>query len=108
MSNQFSQASASTDYLEQDNRAYRLVDGTFEPAQATEVLMILIEDKIRFHQRNNLSSQERCGRPDIDSTRRVEALRRCKADLAATIAEAESRGQRLAIKCTIEITPVDS
>ncbi|RLQ21055.1 hypothetical protein DWB85_14245 [Seongchinamella sediminis] len=107
MSKQLSQLSTSEEYLQQDRESYRLVDGIFEPAQATEVLMTLIDDKIRFHQRNNLSSKERCGKPDTASLRRVDELRRCKADLVQRIEAAERAGQRLAINCAIAIEPVD-
>lgn len=106
MTKQLTQASAATDFMGQDDGAYRLVDGIFDPAQATEVLMTLIEDKIRFHQRNNLTSHERCGHSDPASTRRIDELRQCKAELIARIAEAESCGQRLAINCTMTIAPI--
>lgn len=89
--------------LEQNKGEYRLINGVFDPAQATDVLMTLIDDKIRFHQRNNLTSQERFGEPDAASTRRIDELRLTKDNLAALIAEAASSGQKLAINCAIEI-----
>jgi hypothetical protein len=84
------------------------VDGIFDPTQATEVLMTLITDKIRFHQRKNLTSYERCGEPDPVSTRRIEELRQCKVELAQRIADASANGRQVAINCSIEITPIDS
>jgi len=90
-----------------EHESYRLVDGTFDTGEAREVLMTLITDKIRFHQRKNLTSYERCGEADPVSTRRIEELRRCRSELDQRIAEADARGRHIHINCSIEITSVD-
>ena len=107
MSEQLTQVHANEVYSVQELETYCLVDGIFDPTEATEVLMTLITDKIRYHQRRNLTSFERCGEPDPHSTRRIDELRQCKAELAERIAVASAAGQRVAIRSTIDVTPVD-
>jgi hypothetical protein len=108
MAKNFTQLSANEAHPVQEGGTYRLVDGIFDPNQATEVLMTLITDKIRFHQGKNLTSYERCGEPDPASTRRIEELRQCRAELAQHIADARASGRQVAINCSIEVTPVHS
>jgi hypothetical protein len=90
---------------ESEMSTHQLINGVFGPSEANELLMCLIEDKISFHRGNIWSRKERFGETDVASEKRINALRQTKADLAALIAQADAAGQRLAIHCTIAITP---
>ncbi len=81
-----------------------LIDGEFSTEEARTILMTLIENKIRFHQQENLSQEERFGIAGKRSSRRIDQLLQTKADLAAVIDDAQTSGERLAINCTIEIS----
>ena len=89
---------------DEDARCYRLISGVFHPEEANQLLMTLIEDKIRFHQRNDWSRRERFGETDAAGVKRVSELRQTKAELAGVIEEAAAAGMKLTIKGNIEIT----
>ena len=85
---------------------YRLINGTFSADDAREVLLTLLEDKIRYHARNNWSRRERC----LDTEwgdRRIIELRQTKADIAELVAAAKEAGAELAIDCEIKVTLLD-
>ena len=84
--------------------SYCLIRGEFFPDEARELLMTLIDDKIRFHQRNDWSRRERFGETDIVGVKRIDELRQTKADLAAVLAELGDVGTKLTINCNIGIT----
>ncbi|MCA1772512.1 MAG: hypothetical protein LC677_07835 [Halomonas sp.] len=88
--------------LEKTN--HLLIDGEFSTEEAQTILMTLIGNKVRFHQQENLSHEERFGASSERSRVRIEQLLRTRADLTAVINEAKASGERLAINCTIEIT----
>lgn len=83
---------------------FRLIQGKFSPEDANQLLMTLIQDKLKFHQRNNASRRERFGEKDAGIETRIEQLRQTKTDLSTVIAEAATAGQTLTINCNIEIT----
>jgi hypothetical protein len=90
-----------------DQRSYLLIKGEFKPAEANEVLMKLINDKISFHQTHNWSRRE-LGESDAAGRERIEQLTRTKAELAELLKAADAAGQRLAINCNIEINLLQS
>ena len=83
---------------------YQLISGVFTADEANEILMTLIQDKISFHKRNELSRRERFGEPDAAGQKRVTELKQTKTDVAAMIEQARSSGQQLVINCNIEVT----
>jgi hypothetical protein len=60
---------------------YKLINGTFTVQEAREVLLDLLNKKIHFHQLKNFSSEERLGKPNHASLKRIKELERDKADL---------------------------
>lgn len=87
-----------------DKTSHLLIDGEFSTGEAKTILMTLIENKIRFHQQENFSKDERYGSFNKNSNRRIDELTQTKAELATLIGDAEVSGERLAINCIIEIT----
>ena len=88
---------------DQAPQKYRLISGTFSPDDAREVLMTLIEDKIRYHARNNWSRRERCLDTDWGD-RRIAELRQTKAEIAELVASAASEDLQLTISCDINVS----
>jgi hypothetical protein len=87
-----------------ETSSHLLINGTFSSEEARTILMALIADKIQFHHQDNWSRKERFGEFDENSTRRIEQLNQTRESLAALIDDAQARGERLAINCSIEIT----
>lgn len=52
-----------------------LVQSSFNYDEAKEVLLGLIDSKIRFHENRNFSLEERTGKPDQHSEKRIAALK---------------------------------
>ena len=86
---------------------YCLIDGEFSADEARRVLMTLINDKIKFHQMNELSHEERYGEENPASSRRIEELSQTRDALTQLIDAAETQGLRLKInsRIDIELTP---
>lgn len=87
-----------------DKTNHLLIDGEFSTEEAKTILMTLIENKIRFHQQENLSKDERYGNFNKSSNRRIDELRQTKVELATLIDDAKASGERLGINCIIQIT----
>ena len=89
-----------------EKSSHLLIDGEFSTQEAKSILMTLIEHKIRFHQKENLSQEERFGDSDHKSHKRIDQLLQTKADLSALIDDAQASDERLAINCIIDITRI--
>lgn len=83
-----------------------LIKGTFTPPAAREVLLSLLNSKIKFHQLKDWSSRERFGAPDADSEQRLKCLKesRSKAEtLLSTLISEGEEAQCVTLHSTIEI-----
>ena len=85
----------------------KLVDGTFTPDDAREVLFHLLREKIKFHNRRLFSLDERLGVSDDHSKKRVRELQLSMADVQDLLDQANLLGKRLTIRCDIQIELVD-
>lgn len=85
---------------------FQLIDGTFTPDQARQVLGAMLKSKIDFHSLENHSERERSGVVD-HSVERLQILRALDANLKALFDSASSSGANLKVKGNIEITLVD-
>jgi hypothetical protein len=86
---------------------FKLIDGTFTPAEANRVLTDLVNSKIHFHEMENFSSQERFGTDVTHSARRLKALRKLKLDLKKIFDSTAEKHRDLKINSHIEILIVD-
>lgn len=91
-----------------EKSSYRLISGSFSPADAREVLMVVIDDKINFHRRKNWSRRERFGEVDAAGVKRIDELLHTRADLSQLIEDAAAAGMTLRINCDIDIQLVAS
>lgn len=82
---------------------FQLVKGLFEPEDAKEVLLSLVNYKITFHHRKSFSQQERFGTKDRSNDERVKELAQTCQELAALIDLAKATGCNMQVDSTIRI-----
>jgi hypothetical protein len=79
-----------------------LIEGSFTPAEAKEVITNLLESKIQFHSRENFSSEIRYGKRNEISIGRRDQLLETKKDFSDFISSVPP-GQQLHIRSVINI-----
>lgn len=80
-----------------------LIQGTFKPDEAREVLLQLINNKINFHNLKNWSSHERFGKPDAYSEQRLKKLEESRKKVEKFISDLDDGEHTITINSTIEI-----
>jgi DNA-directed RNA polymerase subunit F len=86
-----------------ENNKVTLIDGTFNVAEAKDILMNMFTMKINFHQQKNISHIERFGTPDDNSKAKVEFLKAEMAKLETLIENAGSNNAALKVAAAIHI-----
>lgn len=89
-------------------QSIRLIDGYFTPQEVKEILLEVIRVKINFHNIKNWSSEERFGRPDIDSIRRVEELQEAREWILDYTKRANSENIVLRLQSMVSIDVAES
>lgn len=80
-----------------------LIKGEFEATDAAEIVLTLLRNKIKFHQSQIFSFEER-GIGDIEySKQRVKELQQAKNDLTDVLVEARQENKRVTIISDINI-----
>ncbi|MFC5282001.1 hypothetical protein [Pedobacter alpinus] len=82
---------------------FKLVEGEFNAADAKEILLRLIEQKISFHNLKCFSHEIRFGKKDEHSIERIEELNKTKEKLILLINKAQLEGKMLAIHSSIDV-----
>ena len=82
-----------------------LVEGEFKPAESAEVLLSLLNYKVKFHSVRLLNLKE-TGTSDPEvSQKRIEELKAAKQEVTKLVLEARDKGWNLQINSNIKITP---
>ncbi|OLY93942.1 hypothetical protein SAMN05444008_1252 [Cnuella takakiae] len=89
-----------------DQNTFKLIDGTFTPADAKEVLLSLISSKIQFNQMAAFSLQERQNADVTHHYQRVAELRTVKDAVLDIINLAAAEGYELNITGDFSISLV--
>lgn len=89
------------------NELVQLVTGTFGPAEAADVLLSLINYKIKFHSVQILNLQDHETEAIEKSEKRIEELKIAKQKMTQLILDARSKGQNLEIDSVISISLKD-
>ncbi|MFN3755630.1 MAG: hypothetical protein ACK4RM_01620 [Flavobacterium sp.] len=84
----------------------QLINGEFNPNDAKNIILSLINSKIQYHQLEIFSMQERFGIEATHSINRIEELKLTTRDVKEIIKEAESLGLKLKVTSIVEIHPV--
>ena len=86
---------------------FQLIDGTFTPDQARQVLGAMVKSKIEFHSLAKHSETERSAQSGLNSEERLLALRQLDAQLKALFESAKAAGKKLEVKGGFDITLTD-
>ncbi len=86
------------------NQNLSLVKGTFTAEEAREILMALIQSKLKFHNLKNLRSYEQSGKADPTSENRIQELEEVREDVLELIKHATKTDQQLQIDSKVNIT----
>jgi hypothetical protein len=89
-----------------DKQRFQLINGTFTPSEAAQVLLSLVKSKIDYHSLEKLSNEERFGRDLSHSETRLQRLRTLKTELEELFDSAAQAKQNLKIDGWIEIKSV--
>jgi len=81
----------------------QLVNGTFSPIGAADVLLSLLTYKIKFHTVQMLSNEENYSPETIPSEQRIEELKNAKTMVKDLILKARNEGYEFQIESAIKI-----
>ena len=86
------------------SQEFKLIKGTFSTDDAESVLLALLNHKIKYHQGLIFSNEERYGKDNSNSVRRIEELKGTRANLRAFLEEAKIQGFNIEIQGDVKLT----
>ena len=86
-----------------DSNQFTLVKGSFSAAEAKEVLLNLVESKLRFHSIKNFSTQELQGVNCPVAAARMPELRNTRNEMLALLNEYDADLYEYKIRSVIEV-----
>ncbi len=89
--------------VKKEQTTIKLVEGNYTPAEAADILFSLIGDKIKFHNMQMLSLQERFGIDSVHSEQRIKELKEAKMQVKDLIIQARDAGLTLQIEGNLKI-----
>lgn len=89
------------DFNLDDKESFKLIDGTFDTVEANDVLLTILNDKIRFHNIQILGIQERCDGDAVISERRLSELKEVKKQVVEFISKAQNNNCDIKINAAI-------
>ena len=81
----------------------KLINGTFSPEDAKELLRNLYNSKINFHNIKNFSSSERLGKPDKNSIKRIPELKESLKNILLMLDVATEKKYKVKLHSIVEI-----
>ena len=90
-----------------ENEKFQLIDGTYVPEDAHEMLLTLLSDKIKFHSLHIHSTKERFNGDTKHSEQRMVALKGIKEQVSKAIESAKQQNKDLKISGVVNISFVD-
>ncbi len=86
----------------------KLLEGTFNPSEATDILNTFIDKKINFHKLQRLSViEQNCDDETPHLYSRIDELMNAKESIKEIIMEAKKEGWDLRIESDIHITLIE-
>jgi hypothetical protein len=89
--------------MENNVERIKLIDGIFSPAEAAEVLLSLINYKIKFHTVQSLNLKSGYNEYSGDSERRILQLKQAKAIVESIVVNAHKKNYEVSIESDIKI-----
>lgn len=93
-----------TKYLEE----FQLIEGSFNPIEAADVLLSLVAYKIKFHNLQLLNLDGKNDASKEQSEKRITELKEAKSRITQIIMDARNSGTTLEISSNITIKPVST
>ncbi|NDI99586.1 hypothetical protein GWA97_10915 [Flavobacterium sp. LaA7.5] len=90
-----------------DIEKLKLIDNVFTPADASQIVLGLINHKINFHGLDAFSNEIRNRDDGGHAADRVTALVAEKARMQEIVKLAQETGQKLKINCDIQVSLID-
>ncbi|MEP2776833.1 MAG: hypothetical protein ABJQ29_11605 [Luteolibacter sp.] len=90
-----------------ETRHFQLIDGTFTPQEAGQVLGSMVKSKIDYHTRENHSDMERSGGKKAHSETRLRDLRELNASLREFFESTNAGNHNLKFSGQITIEVLD-
>ncbi|HCQ12546.1 hypothetical protein [Flavobacterium sp.] len=87
----------------EEKKEFKLIDSTFTPNEANNVLSDLIKSKISYHKLDDFSQHIRFERDSQHSKNRIEQLQATQEELKEFINIAKAKGVNLVIKSNVFI-----
>ncbi|MEM9143166.1 MAG: hypothetical protein AAGA86_09270 [Bacteroidota bacterium] len=81
----------------------KLVEGSFSPAEAADVLLSLINDKIKFHTVQALNLKQGYQEDTSHSEQRIKELKEAKEMVKTLVVKAQKEGLAIEIHSPIQI-----
>lgn len=72
---------------------FKLITGEFDNEEATLILLRLINEKIKFHQKENFSKNIKEGKDEFKSLKRIQELNKVKSELEQFLNNSSIKGQ---------------
>jgi len=82
---------------------YKIIDGTFMPADASRFLMRLINDKIDYHNLEILSIRERFNGDVSHSIRRIDELKETQESIRQVLNIALDNEMEVRVHCSVQL-----
>jgi len=82
---------------------HKLISGEFNTKEAREILLNLIDSKIKFHNLKSFSTEERFGSKDASSMKRLAELKELRAEILRLLINNEGGDFVYKISSTIKI-----
>ncbi|MEZ4948467.1 MAG: hypothetical protein R2769_14095 [Saprospiraceae bacterium] len=87
-----------------DDKKIELIKGVFSKMEGKDIIQDLLDYKINYHKRKNFGWEERFGKPNPDSVKRIGELKEAKAKLEAILRENESIFDKIKVSSLVEIS----
>ncbi|KQC30938.1 hypothetical protein [Flagellimonas eckloniae] len=87
--------------------SFLLIEGAFTPLQAADILLSLINDKIKFHTVQLLNLKDINQIDFLNSEHRIRELRETKNQITKIILDARTQDKHLTIHSNIEVSTTD-
>lgn len=81
-----------------------LINGEFTPAEAKEVLLAILNNKINFHRMKNFSAEERFGKADPLSSKRLLELEQSREMVKDYLSAAEAAGNMVVMESKVQLS----
>jgi hypothetical protein len=90
--------------VQQSEESITLINGTFNPGDARDLLLGFVNNKISFHEMRNFSLEERTGCRDEASDKRVLELKQSRESIAQLVEKAKAEGRKIKVESQMVLT----